>query len=147
MQMNNQRFYDLSFEVTGDGVRLVQNACGDDYIILAHPEQLKFITRRLCGMDEATAAKVQDLERKLSVLTDRLEALVTAAWLRKSIANECDDGVEILAKLDGLVDLAVEMDGGRLLPSDPTHEPSSKNAAERDSDALAGVFELTPTAQ
>jgi len=119
----NERFYDLSFEKTPDGVRLTQTDCGEEYVVVAHPDQLKYIARRLCGMDEATARQVSDLERKLSVLTDRLEALVTAGWFRDQIIKECGDGIEMIAKLDGLVDLAVEMDGGRLLPSEPKPLP------------------------
>ena len=123
-QTNNQHFHDLTFTLMDDGtVKLTQTDCGEDYIITAHPEQLRFITRRLCGMPEATASQVQDLERKLSVLTDRLECLVTDAWFRKEIIDGCGDFGEILAKLDGLVDLAIEFDGGRLLPSEPKPEP------------------------
>ena len=124
-QTNNQRFYDLSFNLQDDGtVQLTQTDCGEDYIITAHPEQLAFIARRVCGMSITTAEQVEDLERKLSVITDRLERLVTDKWFRKGIIEECGDGIEMIAKLDGLVDLAVEMDGGRLLPSEP--KPESK---------------------
>ena len=125
---NNQRFYDLSFAQQNDGtVRLTQTDCGEDSIIDVHPEQLKFIARRLCGMDSATAEQVEDLERKLSVLTDRLERLVTDKWFRKNIVEECGDGIEMIAKLDGLLDLAVEMDGGRLLPFEPPPEPKKES--------------------
>ena len=117
-QTNNQHFHDLAFDLMDDGtVKLTQTDCGDDYIITAHPEQITFIARRLCGMSITTAAQVEDLERKLSVLTDRLERLV----------EECGDGIEMIAKLDGLLDLAVEMDGGRLLPSEPPPEPKKES--------------------
>lgn len=123
-QTNNQRFHDLTFDLLDDGtVKLTQTDCGEDYIITAHPEQIAFIARRVCGMSITTAEQVEDLERKLSVLTDRLEHLVTADWFRKGIINECGDGIEMIAKLDGLLDLAVEMDGGRLLPSEAKPEP------------------------
>jgi len=145
-QTNNQRFHDLTFTLMDDGtVKLTQTDCGEDFVVVAHPEQIRFIARRVCGLNEATAAKVSDLERKLSVITDRLESLVTADWLRKSIANECEDGIEIMAKLDGLLDLAVEMDGGRLLPSDPKpapkknkFEPSKPPANFQQADLLNG---------
>ncbi len=121
---NNQHFHDLAFDLMDDGtVKLTQTDCGEDYIITAHPEQIVFIARQLCGMNSATASQVQDLERKLSVLTDRLERLVTDRWFRDGIIDGCADFAEMLASLDGLVDLAVEMDGGRLLPSDPKPEP------------------------
>ncbi len=122
-QTNNQRFHDLAFDLMDDGtVKLTQTDCGEDYIITAHPEQIAFIARRLCGMNSANAEQVSELERKLSVITDRLERLVTDDWFRKGIINECGDGIEMISKLDGLVDLAVEMDGGRLLPSDTQTE-------------------------
>jgi len=127
-QTNNQHFHDLTYSLMDDGtVKLTQTDCGEDYIVTAHPEQLRFITRRLCGMPEATASQVQDLERKLSVLTDRLERLVTDKWFRDGIINDCGDGIEMIAKLDGLVDLAIEMDGGRLLPSEPKPEPKKES--------------------
>lgn len=77
-------------------------------------------------MNNTTAEQVQDLDRKLSVITDRLENLVTADWFRKDILDGCGNGIEILAKLDGLVDLCIEMDGGRLLPSEPKPEPKKE---------------------
>ena len=124
-QSNNQRFHDLAFDLMDDGtVKLTQTDCGEDYVITAHPEQIAFIARRVCGMSITTTEQVEDLERKLSVITDRLERLVTDKWFRKGIIEECGDGIEMIAKLDGLVDLAVEMDGGRLLPSEP--KPESK---------------------
>ncbi len=126
-QTNNQRFHDLTFDLLDDGtVKLTQTDCGEEYIITAQPEQIAFIARRVCGMSITTAEQVEDLERKLSVLTDRLECLVTDKWFRKGIVEECGDGIEMIAKLDGLVDLAVEMDGGRLLPSEPKPEPKKE---------------------
>ena len=119
-EANNQRFHDLTFSLMADNtVKLTQTDCGEDYIITAHPEQIVFIARRLCGMSSETASQVQDLERKLAVLTDRLETLVTDKWFRKGILDSCGDGIQTITKLDALVDLAVEMDGGRLLPNEP----------------------------
>ena len=127
-EANNQRFHDLTFSLMADNtIKLTQTDCGEDYIITAHPEQIVFIARRLCGMSSTTAEQVQDLERKLSVLTDRLERLVTDDWFRKEIIDGCGDFAEMLARLDGLVDLAIEMDGGRLLPSEPTPEPKKES--------------------
>ena len=78
-------------------------------------------------MSSETASQVQDLERKLAVLTDRLETLVTDRWFRKGILDSCGDGIQTITKLDALVDLAVEMDGGRLLPNEPELETKSEN--------------------
>ena len=120
-----EKMYEVGFEIIDDGTVKLDQQSGveEPNVIWIHPEQLRFITRRLCGLNEATASQVQDLERKLSVLTDRLERLVTAKWFRDGIINDCGDFAEMLSKLDGLVDLAIEMDGGRLLPSEPKPEP------------------------
>ena len=67
-------------------------------------------------MNETTARQVEDLERKLSVITDRLETLVCEKWFREEILDRCANGAEMINKLDGIIDLAIEMDGGRLLP-------------------------------
>ena len=120
-----EQMHEISFEQISDGsIRLEQLSGHDERdVIILHPEQLRFIARRMAGMKPDTAALVEDLERKLSVITDRLEHLVTDNWFRKGIINECSDGIEMMAKLDGLVDLCVEMDGGRLLPSESKPEP------------------------
>ena len=115
-----ERFHDLSFEQTPDGVRLTQTDCGEEYVVLAHIEQLRYIVRRLGGMSETTATTIADLERRLSILVDRLEELVTAKWFRHAITTECSGGIEIMCRLDGLLDLAAEFDGGRLLPKRTT---------------------------
>lgn len=144
------QFYDLDFQRLEDGtIRLEQkDYCGESVFIDAHPEQIKFIARRLCGMSEAIAGQVEDLERKLAVLTDRLERLVSDKWFRNQVVDGCGDFAEILSKLDGLVDLAIEMDGGRLMPLDPPTEPKkdapcSKNDTVKSDSAGNTGFELT----
>ncbi|HLO63486.1 MAG TPA: hypothetical protein VK165_11065 [Azonexus sp.] len=126
----NNRFFDLAWNRQPDGaIRLTQTDCGDPYIVDAHPEQILFIARQLCGMKPDDANKVAELERRLSILTDRMEGLVTADWFRSQIIDHCGDGIEIVTKLDALLDLAIEFDGGRLLPSEtnmPTTPPSSR---------------------
>lgn len=119
-----EKMHEVSFELLEDGSISLEQQYGvdDPNVIYLHPEQLKFITRRMCGMDSATAACVEDLERKIAVLTDRLGKLVEASWFRSSIIDRCGDGVEIIARLDGVLDLAIEFDGGRLLPSDEAKE-------------------------
>ena len=62
------------------------------------------------------ARRVADLERKLSILASHIERIAGDDFLRDDIAERCRDGLWILAKIDGLLDLAVEFDGGRLLP-------------------------------
>lgn len=112
-----QRFHDLSFSSQPDGsIRLMQSDCGEDYILDMHPEQLLFIARQLCGMKPETADKVADLERRLAVLTDKLQSIVCNKAFRSDLIERCGDGFEYLAKLDAVLDLALEFDGGRLNP-------------------------------
>lgn len=111
------KFHDLDFKRLEDGsIRLTQTDCGEDSIIDANPEQFLFIARRLCGMKEETAEKVADLERRIAVLTDRLQSIVCNGAFRSDLIERCGDGFEYLAKLDGVLDLALEYDGGRLEP-------------------------------
>jgi len=141
--------YEISFEKLDDGTIEIRQPCGleEPSVIYLHPDQLKYIARQVAGLSETTAKQAEDLERKLSVLTDRLERLVTDDWFRKEIIDGCGDFAEMLVRLDGLVDLAIEMDGGRLLPSEPEPKkegkPKQTNAA-KPSDSAARPFELTP---
>lgn len=128
------RFYDLEFEVLpGGAVRLTQNDCGEDTFINAHPEQINFIARQLCGLKSETAAQVADLERRISVLADGLEKLVGAEWFRSSIVERCGDGIEIMCRLDALMDLAYEFDGGRLLPETPSGDQQGGDSIRSES--------------
>jgi hypothetical protein len=120
---NSQRFYDLGFVRQQDGtVQLTQTECGESSIIYTHPEQLKFISRRLCGMDNATDDKIDDLERKLSILASDIDFIVHNQGVRSDIiAGGSGNEFVLLARLDALWDLAMEFDGGRLLPRE-SHE-------------------------
>ena len=103
----NDQFYDLKFTQQADGsIRLTQSEHGEDYII----------ARRLCGMTSHTAEQVQELERRIAVLTDKLQSLVCNKAFRTDLIERLGDGFAYLAKLDGLLDLALEFDGGRLEP-------------------------------
>lgn len=148
-----EQFYDLAFEQLKDGtIHLEQkDYCGESVFIDAHPEQIKFLARRLCGWKPETAEHARDLERKLAVITDRLRSLVFDDWFRKGILEGCGDGLELIARLDGIVDLCVEMDGGRLLPPEPeTKQPIAAGATQSDdrsapqqrSDGASGVQQL-----
>ena len=117
------KFYDLEFKQQSDGsIRLTQTECGEDSIIDTHPEQILFIARRLCGMKPETAEKVADLERRIAVLTDRLGQFVNDQDICNDMIDHCADGIEYVVRLDGLLDLAIEFDGNRLLPNDPPEE-------------------------
>ena len=112
------KFHDLTIERLSDGnIRLIQQDGVDDpSLIDLHPEQIKFIARQLCGMRPDAADAIRELERRLSVLTEKLQDLVCAEWLRGEILDRCGYGGEILSRLDGLLDLTLEMDGGQLRP-------------------------------
>lgn len=122
-----ERFYDLEFEKQKDGdICLTQQWGVDDpNVVFAHPEQIMFIARRLCGMKPETANKVAELERRIAVLTDKLQNLVCNKAFRSDLIEGIGEGFEYLAKLDGLLDLAMEFDGGRL-------EPEYKQADDDD---------------
>ena len=142
-----ERMYEISFERQADGaIRLEQQNVSDaPGVICLHPEQLRFIARRMADYKEADAQRVADLERCVAVLASRIEGIVNNDEIRGEIANRCHDGLWMLSQLDGLLDLAVEFDGHRLLPgllfSPRDHEPeptpaSTESGRER--------FVLTP---
>jgi len=112
------RFHDLQFNREPDGSIYLEQQCGidDPVSIFAHPEQVLFIARSLCGMKPETAGKVAELERRIAVLTDKLQNLVCNKAFRSDLIEGIGEGFEYLAKLDGLLDLAMEFDGGRLEP-------------------------------
>lgn len=115
--MTMTKFHDLDFTQSSDGtVLLIQTDCGEEYSIAAHPEQIKFIAHQLCGTKLETAAKVVDLERRIAVLTDKLQNILCNEAFRRNLIEGIGEGFEYLAKLDGLLDLALELDGGRLEP-------------------------------
>lgn len=120
------RFYDLTFEPLDSGaIRLKQSAFDEDSVIDLHPEQVLFVARRLCGMKPETANKVAELERRIAVLTDRLQSFGCNEMFRSELIKRCGDGFEYLAKLDAILDLALEFDGGRL-------DPEYKQASDDD---------------
>ena len=121
--------HEISFEQIEDGLIRLEQQLGFDEanVVLLHPEQLKFITRRMCGINAATANKLEDLERRLSILADELEFIVLEDDFRRQIVD-CMDGIELMTRLDALLDLAYEFDGGRLAPrrcNQDAQQPSS----------------------
>lgn len=137
----SNRFHDLTFQRQPDGsIRLLQSEVGEDYIIDLHPEQLLFIAHQLCGMKPETAHKVAELERRIAVLTDKLQNLVCNKAFRGDLIEYIGEGFEYLTKFDGLLDLAMEFDGGRLEPEykeapadgeKPTHPRSTIGQAKQ----------------
>jgi len=123
--MNNQ-FYDLTFDHLDSGaIRLKQSAFDEDNVIDLHPEQVLFVARSICGMKPETASKVAELERRIAVLTDKMQNFACNEAFRSDLIERCGDGFEYLAKLDAVLDLALEFDGGRL-------QPEYKESAEED---------------
>lgn len=114
----SNRFYDLQFSRESDGSIYLEQQCGmdDPVSIFAHPEQVLFIARQLCGMKPEPADKVAELGRRIAVLTDKLQSFVCNKAFRSDLIERCGDGFEYLAKLDSVLDLALEYDGGRLEP-------------------------------
>ena len=137
----NPRFYDLTFIQQADGsIRLTQSDQGEDYVIDAHREQILFVARQLCGMKPQTADTVAELERRLAVLTDKLQYIVCNNAFRSDLIERCGDGFEYLAKLDCLLDLALEFDGGRLEPEYKSEQPTpstQRNTAAHEQLALS----------
>lgn len=122
-----EQMHDISFEQMKDGSIRLEQQCGIDEpnVIYLHQEQLKFITRRMVGMSETTAAQVEELERRLSILASDLEFIVKDASFRRQVIQNCCDGIELMTRLDALLDLAFEFNGGRLTPRMPQAAPSS----------------------
>lgn len=139
------RWHDLKIDRLEDGgIRLEQSDCGEDCVIYLHPEQALFIARQVCGMKPETAERIGELERRIAVLTDKLQNVVCESRFRESVLNGCSDGLYYLAKIDAVLDLALEFDGGRLEPeyrdneqqeghsaSKPIYPPSAINQAKK----------------
>lgn len=157
----SERFYDLQFERLESGtIRLRQSAFDEDNVIDCHPEQVSFIARRLCGMKPETSHQVAELERRLSVLTDRLQDVVCDDYFRGDVLERCGDGLYMLARLDAVVDLALEFDGGRLEPEDsgdrkpvvppanaapmPTEQAQKRNSSENEALPNSPPLEAQP---
>ena len=125
--MNAQ--FNLTHKRLTDGtLRLEQlGTAGEKDIIDMHPEQLHTIARQLAG--NRGAGELGDLKRKIGVLSDKLEAIVCDKEFRVSLIQD-DDGFAYLAKLDGLLDLALEFDGGRLIAESARCEAESNEASQ-----------------
>jgi hypothetical protein len=141
------KMHEVSFEFLDDGSISLEQQSGldDPSVIYLHPEQLKFITRRMCGMDDPSAARVEDLERKLAILAGDIDFIVKNKSVRRDIIDSgCGCEFELLSRLDALWDLAIEYDGGRLLPRErPVETQAPQKPASGDP---AGNHSTTPSA-
>lgn len=123
------RFYDLTFNREPDGsIYLEQQSGIDDPVsIFAHPEQLRYIVAQVFGQTPDLSGRVDGLARRIAVLTDKLQDIVCNKAFRADLMDG-GNGFEYLAKLDALMDLALEFDGGRLMPEEPIEEcPNDSN--------------------
>lgn len=140
-----ERLYDLTFEAFPDGsVNLEQSAgCGEVAYLTLHASQLRLLAERtgLTGRASSRAPEVADLERRIAVLTSKLQSIVCNKAFRSDLAEGLGEGFEYLAILDGLLDLAFEFDGGRLEPVEPIN--ACPEAAPRKPNEHLPGFELS----
>lgn len=150
-----EKMFDISFERCRDGtICLTQTENGEDAVIGLAPEQVKFIARRLCGFKEEDIGRIEELERRIAVLADKIQSIACTSWIREELIERSAEGELILSRLDALTDLALEFDGGRLKPEYPdgetqkpisppsgvaTHSSAVKNAAKADSARSGGI--------
>lgn len=146
-----EKMHEISFGKINDGsIRLEQQSGVDDpNVILLHPEQLNFIVRRTTGMAEIEASHVEDLERRLGVLAAGLTRFVCDSSTRREILDCCGSGFEFISKLDGLLNLAWEYDGGSLLPEDmdPSDGPGTKAVLSGPGEVMASPVRDAPSGQ
>ena len=117
--MENMHMHNVKV-TTNDAGDIILTQCEfdcDDKVYL-HPEQLRFIARRVAGLDESTADQVAGLERKIGVLAAGISSFVCDDSIRTEILDHCPSSFELIERLDGLLNLALEFDGGRLFPDD-----------------------------
>lgn len=114
----NIRWHDLYVtRLTDGGIHLEQSpGVEEPSVIHLHPEQLLSIARQLCGMKPEDAGRLAELERRIAILTDKLQSIVCNRLFRTDLLDAGQDGYAHLVQLDGLLDLALEFDGGRLTP-------------------------------
>lgn len=111
----SQQFFDLKFEQAENGVIRLQQLdyAGGSATIVLHPAQIKHIAEvfglvKVCKTDPALQAENATLRRRLRVIADRLCGFAGQEVYRFDVVNHCTSGVEMLAVLDSICDLAVE---------------------------------------
>lgn len=108
---------DLKVGNLPNGNLRIKQSGGEQDVIELHPIQIRLLAER-AGLlrHEPDAGRVPDLERRLGVLAVKLMDFACDTYTRNEIIERCGSGFEILAKLDGIVDLAVEYGYGGLTP-------------------------------
>lgn len=108
-----ETFPQLTFSVEADGSILLEQIQNHESVkISLHPQQLAHIGRALFSGRSAKDAQIADLQRKITVLTDRIGDLVGDKFFRTQIIDRCGDWEVILARWDHIFELACEFDCG-----------------------------------
>lgn len=63
-----------------------------------------------------TNARATEAARRFSVLAGELDFIINDDQFRRDLVERLSDGCEWLARLDAVMALALEYDGGRLFP-------------------------------
>ena len=115
--MKSFEHHHLEVERDGDCIILRQiDHSGNAEGVYIHVSQLRYVAEVAGVVPPETAEKISELERRISILTDKLQNLVCNKAFRGDLIERCGDGFEYLARLDCLLDLSLEFDGGRLKP-------------------------------
>ena len=111
--MKKETFPNLSFEVNEDGMILLEQWQNHELVrIDVHPQEFAHIGRALFGGKSPADKRSMELERRISVLREKIEVFVRDAYHREEIIERCGLGGMMLCQLDALLDLAYEFDGG-----------------------------------
>lgn len=123
-----EHFPDLAFEVQDNGlIALAQWQNHEKVVIDVHPQQLAHIGRALFKGKNPATERIEELERRLAVLSEKIQDFVMDDWNRGEIIERCGSGDVMLAQLDALRDLAWEFDGGLV----PKHILEADERAEQ----------------
>lgn len=109
-----EKMFDLSWEITGDHIRLEQDSgIGEVHVIGLHKVQLKLLAEQAGLLNPVTDAQTTcsacvTLERRLRTVTEKLKDVAQNSGYRTEIFERCGNGYEYLAILDNVVSLADE---------------------------------------
>lgn len=108
-----EHFPNLAFEVQGNGFVVLEQWQNQERVAIdVHPQQLAHIGRALFNGKNPAAERIEELERRLAVLSEKIQDFVMDDYNRGEIIERCGSGDVMLAQLDALRDLAWEFDGG-----------------------------------
>jgi hypothetical protein len=123
-----EHFPDLAFEVQGNGLVALEQWQNQERVVIdVHPQQLAHIGRALFKGRNPATERIEELERRLAVLSEKIQDFVMDDFNRGEILDRSAYGSAMLAELDALRDLAWEFDGGLV----PRHVLESDEAAKQ----------------